>query len=319
MINQIARYCATFLSIFIKNNLANLQKQHQIVSNDLKKKLQSYELGKIAKLHTHKIFSKHVYDLILKNNTINFLRNAHIQSIFFLHNRLFIFNELRELYKDRIKWKLWKKLLEENDVGDPVKYFLYPKSSGNRIRQVYHLKKYCDYSKINLFKIRYVLEIGGGYGCMADIFKKIKRDCTYIIFDTMEVNFLQYYYLKMNNIPVVMNKIETGKVCLINKLPTIKKFNDTIKKNFSSLFIANWSISEMPLKLRNSILYNVDNFDHRIISFQEKFENINNKTYFLNYQKKLQDKCSIKIEKLQHYKKNLLNKSNHYYFFTKNK
>jgi hypothetical protein len=32
---------------------------------------------------------------ILKNNTINFLRNAHIQSIFFVHNRLFIFNELK--------------------------------------------------------------------------------------------------------------------------------------------------------------------------------------------------------------------------------
>jgi hypothetical protein len=123
----------------------------------------------------------------------------------------------------------------------------------------------------------------------------------------------------MNKIPVVMNKIETGKVCLINKLPIIKKFNGTIKKNFSSLFIANWSISEMPIKLRNSILYNVNNFDHRIISFQEKFENINNKTYFLNYQKKLQNECSVKIEKLQHYKKNLLNKSNHYYFFTKNK
>ena len=58
-----------------------------------------------------------------------------------------------ELRKDRTKWKLWEKLLEENDIGDPVKYFLYPKSSGNRIRQVYHLKKYYDYSKINFLII----------------------------------------------------------------------------------------------------------------------------------------------------------------------
>jgi hypothetical protein len=319
MINQIMRYCATFLSFFIKNNLAHLQEQHQIVSNDLKKKLQNSKQGKVAKLYTHKIFSNKVYNLILKNNTINFLRNAHIQNIFFIHNRLFIFNELLELRKDKKKWKLWEKLLEENDIGDPIKYFLYPKSSGNRIRQVYHLKKYYDYSKINLIKIRYILEIGGGYGCMADIFKKINRNCTYVIFDTMEVNFLQYYYLQMNNIPVVMNKIEAGKVCLVNKLHIIKKFNNTINKKFSTLFIANWSISEMPIKLRSSILCNINNFQHRIISFQETFENINNKTYFLNYQKKIQNQCSIKIEKLQHYKKKFLNKSNHYYFFTKNK
>ena len=308
MISQILRYCSTLLSFFYKNKLIYLQKKHEIVSKNLIKKFKKLNLGRSPKLKTHKIFSKIVYDLIIKNKTINFLRNTHIQNIFFVHNRYFIFNELLELKKDKDKWLLWKRLLMENDVGDPVRYFLYPKSSGNRIRQVYHLKKYFDYSQINLFEKKYILEIGGGYGCMAQIFKKINKNCTYVIFDTVEVNFLQNYYLQMNNIPVVINKIETGKVCLINNLIMIRKFNN----------IANWSISEMPIKLRNNILNIITNFTNSVIGFQEKFENINNLNYFINYKKKIERKCLVKIVKLQYYKKNFFNKSNHFYFFTKN-
>jgi hypothetical protein len=319
MFNKISRYCLTLLSFFYDNDLSHLKNRHQIVSKELKIKLQDSKLERLSKLKTHKIFSKLVYDLILSNKTINFLRNTHIQNILFIHNRIFILNELCELQKDKKKWRLWKRLLVENNVGDPIRYFLYPKSSGNRIRQVYHLKKYCDYSKIDLRKIKYILEIGGGYGCMAQIFKKINKNCTYVIFDTMEVNFLQYYYLQMNKIPVVMNKIIAGKVCLINNIDLIKKFNDNIKKNITSLFVANWSISEMPINLRNKILNKKQSFLNSIISFQEKFENIDNKSYFLNYQKKIEKKVYFKLEKLEFYKKDFFNKNNHFYFFTKSK
>jgi|LakMenEpi03Aug12_release.lakeMendotaPanAssembly.Ray.scaffolds.fasta_scaffold21608_5 hypothetical protein len=319
MINRILRYCSTLLSIFFFNELKNLKKKHEIIAEILKKKINRLDLFKSSKLQTHQIFSKKVYDLIIQDKTFNFLRDTHIQNIFFIHNRLFILKELCELQKDKNKWNLWKKLLIENSVGDPIRYFLYPKSSGNRIRQVYHLKKYFDYSKINLFRIKYILEIGGGYGCMAQIFKKINKNCTYVIFDTPEVNLLQYYYLQMNKIPVVMNKIEGMKVCLINKLTIIKKFNNIVDKNKSSLFIANWSISEMPIKLRDNILNRIKNFDYSLISFQEKFENINNINYFLRYKKKINKKCLVKIEKLKYYKKNFLNKSNHFYFFSKSK
>lgn len=319
MINKLLRYCLTLLSSYNKNDLSKLQNRHRIISKKLKVIIQESKFERISKLKTHKIFSKIVYDLVLKNNTINFLRNTLIQNIFFIHNRLFILNELRELQEDKKKWYLWKRLLVENNVGDPIKYFLYPKSSGNRIRQVYHLKKYCDYSEIDLLKIKYILEIGGGYGCMAQIFKKINKNCTYVIFDTVEVNFLQYYYLQMNKISVVMNKIENGKVCLINNVDLIKKFNNNIKKNITSFFIANWSISEMPINLRNNILNKKQNFLNSIISFQEKFENINNKNYFLNYQKKIEKSVYFKLEKLKFYKKSFFSKNDHFYLFTKSR
>lgn len=321
MINRFGKYCLTLLSFFFynKKNLSYLKNRHHIVTEKLKIELQKFKLRKQSKLLTHEIFSKLVYDLILQNKTINFLRNPNIQNIFFIHNRLFILNELRELQKDKKKWPLWKRLLLENNVGNPIRYFLYPKSSGNRIRQVYHLKKYFEYSKIDPTKINNILEIGGGYGCMAQIFKKINKKCTYVIFDTIEVNYLQYYYLQMNKISAVINKINTGKVCLINNINLIKKFNDSVKKKDTSLFIANWSISEMSINLRNTILNIKKNFSNSIISFQEKFENINNKKYFLNYKNKIKKKVYLKIEKLKFYKKSFFNRNNHYYFFTKSK
>jgi hypothetical protein len=317
MLTRFIRYCLTILSFFFKNNLDKIQARHTIVSKNLKKKMEITKIKFSARLKTHKFFNNVVNNILIENKTINFLKNTHIQNIFFIHNRFFIRNELAELKMDKNNWALWKRLLIENNVGDPIKYFLYPKSSGNRIRQVYHLKKFLEYSNINLFNIKYVLEIGGGYGCMAQIFKMINKNCTYLIFDTIEVNFLQYYYLQMNKVPVVINQIKPGKVCLINKISLLDQFNKIYSNYNSSLLIANWSISEMPIKLRNNILSKTKNFRYSMIGFQEKFENINNLHYFLNYKKKIETRLLIKIEKLLHYKKSMFNQNNHYYFFTK--
>lgn len=318
MIIKFARYGLTILSIFFKNDLKRIKTKHKKVSNKLKEEMTKFNFAILSRLKTHEVFSKNIYEIIIKNKTLNFLRNSSIQNIFFIHNRFFILNELLELKRDIKRWSLWKTLLTENSVGDPVRYFLYPKSSGNRIRQVYHLKKYLDFSKNNILKIKNIIEIGGGYGCMAQIFKKINKRCNYVIFDTAEVNLLQYYYLKMNNIPVTINKIQSKKVCLINKLSLIKKYNKKMKKRNVNLLIANWSISEMPIDLRNKINKLTYNFPNKLISFQEKFENINNLNYFLKYRDTLKKKI-VKIEKHYHYKKSLLNNNNHFYFFSNEK
>ena len=318
MIIKFARYGLTILSIFFKNDLKKLKTKHKKVSDNLIEEMTKFNFAILSKLKTHEVFSKNIYDIIIKNKTLNFLRNSNIQNIFFIHNRFFILNELLALKRDIKRWSLWKTLLTENGVGDPVRYFLYPKSSGNRIRQVYHLKKYLDFSKNNILKINNIIEIGGGYGCMAQIFKKINKNCNYVIFDTAEVNLLQYYYLKMNNIPVTINKIQSKKVCLINKLSLIKKYNKKMNKRHVNFLIANWSISEMPINLRNKINKLTYNFPNKLISFQEKFEDINNLNYFLKYRNTLK-KTIVKIEKLCHYKKSLFNNNNHFYFFSKEK
>jgi hypothetical protein len=66
--------------------------------------------------------------------------------MFFVHNRFYNIKFLNEILK--FKSDTWNKLLIENPVGNPVPFFLYKKSSGNRIRHVFLLKKIFEYCQI---------------------------------------------------------------------------------------------------------------------------------------------------------------------------
>ena len=154
--------------------------------------------------------------------------------MFFLHNRLFIYRELNQIKKSK-KWLSYQSLLKEDHIGNPIRYFLYFNSSGNRINHIYQLYVLENQLNIDLKKnIRTVFEFGAGYGCMARIFSKLKKKVKYICYDTEYVNLLQYYYLKHNNLNVGFSKI--NKILLTSDLRKIKYNSD--------LFIANWSLSE---------------------------------------------------------------------------
>jgi len=312
---NLFRYFLSALSFYLKNNISKYKKKNLIFTNIIIKKLKQKQNIKSLRKKTHIIFNKEIVNLIIQKKLINFLRNPFIQKMFFIHNRLFIKNELREIKNDIKGFSLWKKLLQEDNVGDPIRYFLYPKSSGNRIRQVYHLKKFCDFSNIKIKEIKKVLEIGGGYGCMARIFSKLNSKIKYIIFDTFEVNLLQYYYLKLNKLDANIDN-KKSKINLSSSLKDICKDD----QNPQTLFIANWSLSEMPLKLRSRILKFTFKIPHILISFKDNFENINNLKYFQKIREKL-DKKGYKtlVTGLQYYNNAIFNTNKHYYLFaTKN-
>jgi hypothetical protein len=312
---NLFRIFLSFLSFYIKNDTSKFKKIDQITNNEIINKLKKKKLAKFRK-RTHKVFNNEITRLINDKKLINFLRNTFIQKMFFIHNRLFIKNELNEIRNDKKFFFLWKNLIKEDEVGDPIRYFLYPESSGNRIRQVYHLKKFCDFSNINIKLIKKVIEIGGGYGCMARIFFKISQKIKYVIFDTFEVNLLQYYYLKINKLKVAIE----NKKSKINLIYSVNKFNNCInyRNGSKTLLIANWSLSEMPLKLRNKIIKLIFKIPYIIISFQDKFENINNVKYFKKIKKKLDEKgYKTLISSLEHYNNAFLNTNKHFYLFAK--
>jgi hypothetical protein len=311
------RKAISYLSFYKFNNLSNLKSEHKKLSTYLEKKIKDLKSYKNIRTRTHIIFNKNVIDVLKNKKLINFLRQPFIQKMFFTHNRLFIYNELRELREDKKKWNRWKNLLNEDTVGDPIRYFLYLKSSGNRIRQVYHLKKFTDYADINLKSIKNIIEVGGGYGCMARIFSKINRSCNYLIFDTEEVNYLQYYYLKLNKLNVKFETIKAN-FNLTKSIILLKK--KLLTNNGSSLFIANWSISEMPLKLREKIFKYIFNVNYILLSFQDKFENINNIKYFKKIKIDLEKRnFNVEISPLKHYNNAIFNTNKHYYLFAKKK
>ena len=201
MISNIIRNLIASLSFFYKNDLSLVKKKDKKILNIIKKKrtIFSFESKNLKK--THNIFNKKIISLLKKEKLTSFLRNNFVQKMFFVHNRIFILKELNKLRNNK-NWKFYKKLIIEDNVGDPIRYFLYPNSSGNRINHVYHLNILSSEFNINLKKINKVFEFGGGYGCMARIFSKINKKISYTCFDTSYINLLQYYYLRQNNLNV---------------------------------------------------------------------------------------------------------------------
>ena len=261
MIKIFLRQISINLSFFFEKKVKFNKKNHFLTEKYIEQKAKDLYF-KNPRLSVHKKLSFEILNLIKKKKLKIFLRNSFIQNIFFIHNRLFIYFELKELKNDK-NWSIWKKLFKDSPIGKPVWYFLYPKSTGNRIRQVYIIKKFVDLNpSIKIKKLKKIIEIGGGYGCMADIFLKINKNINYTIYDMYEVNLLQYYYLKMNNHNPKLNSYKYN-VNLINKLNDLKK----IKNN--TLLIANWSLSEFPLKFRKKFLNKIKNSKFTIISFQK--------------------------------------------------
>ena len=266
------------------------------------------------KLKTHKIFSETVSSLIHKERLSNFLREPFIQKMFFVHNRFYNIKFLNEILKNNSD--TWNRLLLENPVGNPVPFFLYKKSSGNRIRHVFLLKKIFEYCQINT--VDSVIELGGGYGCMAKIFNDLDHSVNYTIFDLPEVNLLQYYYLKSNKINFKLDspkeeKVITSKINFLEeKIKLLKKENKKI------MVVANWSLSEMPLSLRKKLEFLFENCNFGLISYQSNFEDICNKTYFESLEKKLIDKFFFKNLPINEMN-SILNRNKHFLFFMKKK
>lgn len=313
---NIFRLLVSFLSypFFFLNKSVNKNKEIKIVNYLFRHiKTNSFKNSIANKTKTHRDFATQLLNLINKKKLNNFLNYYFIQKIFFVHNRLYIIFQLLSLIFSK-NWNFWKKLISENSVGKPLRFFIYPFSSGNRIRQVYHIKKFVDWSNISMSNINLVLEFGGGYGCMASIFQTISRKIKYIIYDVKEVLLLQYYYLGMNNYDVSFVSPQKN-IFLINDLSKLKIF--FLKKEYQNkLLIMNWSFSEIPLDARGRMENLIYNFDYIIITFQDKFEKINNINYFNNLKNKLvKFNFSVEIEKIITMK--FSSSVNHYYFFAK--
>ena len=83
-----------------------------------------------------------------------------------------------------------------------------------------------------------------------------------------------------------------------------------LEKNYC--FIANWSVSEFPLKFRKKFFNTISRSKYSIISFQENFENINNLKFFNKVKNKLKKKFIFNLQTFEHYNNSPLNKNNHY-------
>lgn len=150
-------------------------------------------------------------------------------------------------------------ILREHDVGRPqLNDFEYATSSNN-INHLYHITKFFKETGTEAADHATVVEIGGGYGNMAKIYKKLNSSSTYIIIDIPIFSYIQALYLKTiygkDVVHIVHNRDVFIRKGLINIIPLDKKIMNLLGKMLPSvdLFMSTWALSESNIAMQNYI------------------------------------------------------------------
>jgi hypothetical protein len=224
--------------------------------------------------------------LVINCDPREFLRWHVISGTMFVKYASYIMTELKYL-KSSSDWQnRWREAIKESQVGHPVPYWQYPSSSGNLIHHAYHLVKFEEKTEMYINKVNYILEFGGGYGSMCRLIHNLDFQGKYVIFDLPSFSILQEYFLKSIGVKVhsfdSFKAGENGVLC-ISDLEQLSQLLSCRTKTTNSMFIATWSISEAPVKIRDSILPFVSSFNEFLIAYQHQFHEVNNVVFFENW------------------------------------
>lgn len=307
---SLVRYFRANLSFFYNKKNKIDEKEKEILENLSKIAKSKKKFNLNDRVSSHNLFSKKVLDIVIDRKLTNFIRFGFIQQMLFVHNRIYILFYLRELLQDKFNWNY---LLRETNIGSPIKYFLYPKTSGNQIFTLYHLRSFKEFLKNEIDNFDNIFEFGAGFGAMTLNFYKINKKSNFILYDTFELTLLQYYFLIKNSLDAVIlnNSIEKKQFQLISDMHLLKKSITTIDPEHKNLFIANWSISEIPLPLRHELLILLKKFDYKFITFNNMYADIDNIEFFNKLKLDEEEKGNMCIIKPIKFHKN------NYYFFSK--
>lgn len=188
--------------------------------------------------------------LFLNNFSFSFLNYSVIKKTMFMYTH----KQWRNIQKTFISKYFGKNetfnILQEYNLGKPLLNDMEYATSGNNIHHLYHLVKFFKETQVRSSDINTIVEIGGGYGNMAKIYKKINPNSTYIIIDIPVFSYIQSVYLKTiygsEAVHFVHNNEITIKTGLINIIPldmkNIYQLKDIIQN--TDLFISTWALSE---------------------------------------------------------------------------
>ncbi len=174
-------------------------------------------------------------------------------------------------FLQREDWARWREALGETTVGLPFPCLWYPSSSSNAIHHAYHLCRFEVDTGARLRDFGTVLEFGGGYGSLCRIVHNLGFVGRYVIFDLPEQSALQRYYLASAGIQDVLTISDIG----------------LLEGSFAKpkLFIATWSLSESPLRVREQVAEAVRSFDAFLIAYQSEFAGVDNRAFFDEWQR----------------------------------
>jgi hypothetical protein len=225
--------------------------------------------------------------LILTADPRKFLQWDVVKRTMFINFASYSLTELRSL-KSLTDWNFrWRKAIKEAPTGCPLPFVFYPSSSANLIHHAYHLSVFEQITGVKIHSLDCIMEFGGGYGSMCRIIHKLGFRGKYIIFDLPLFSALQKYFLSSIGLTILTPEqflsSDSGVLC-ISDLAELTKVIASENPKQESLFIATWSISEAPIKIRESIHPLVSNFKSSLIAYQHKFGEVDNINYFDSWQ-----------------------------------
>ena len=208
---------------------------------------------------------------ILETNPIDFINWKTIrQTMFHVSKEVEFFEAIGSPF-----WKKYKHALRESEVGNPPVYNLYKESSGNLIHHFYNMIQVLEKFPFEIKNLNKVVEFGGGYGSTCRLLYAMGFTGKYTIFDIKEFLALQRYYLSMLD---------------LYKKNTIELVSE-IKDDFANpdLCIMTWSLSEVPLELRERFIDKIGKPKYFLIAYQKNFGNVDNIQYFNSFKNKFND------------------------------
>jgi hypothetical protein len=212
---------------------------------------------------------------IKKNGLKDFLRLQTILRTMFVTNRVYVLKELLFVLKYLKDNNIAIDAIYESPVGNPIRYFFYPFSSGNLIHHSYSLFFYLNKYKKCINDFDFIFEFGGGYGGFSRLCSNIGYKGEYILYDLEEMSILQEYYLRSLNKFHDSKKYYNNKKHIVSNLSSIPDMS-----NSNVLFVALWSLSESPVEIRNKIENILRTSSSVLIAMQPYFSSIDNKEYF---------------------------------------
>ena len=200
-----------------------------------------------------------------------------------------------EAYEDR-----WLPAIKESWVGNPPRFWLDGRTSGNRVHMAYHLARFMAQTGIDPSTYDSVLEFGGGYGCMSQTLHQLGFKGRYVIYDLPIQSGLQRYYLKQHQQNIIEpDQPGPGITCVCERDKLEPALNQLTGKR---LFIATWSLSESPLEVREPFEQATRSFDASLIGYQEQFEQVDNRPYFDKWTEDRPHQSSHRVQ-IQHLKR----------------
>ena len=178
-----------------------------------------------------------------------------------------------------------QKALTESPVGQPLLSPHYPLTSPLLMQHGYHLVRLLESTDFDLSRTQLVFEFGGGYGSFFRLLRNLGYRGRHLICDLPAMCALQRFYLRnlfptgpQGEAPPNLEWLSGGAAAALEQRSSERS---------PALFLATWSLSEVPESTRDEIATILPQFDYILCAYQRSFGGYDNARYFSSLERSL--------------------------------